>query len=95
MDLALEGVLVWPVPTSVKSDTPSSRAFRGVATLRAMLDLGESRCEDFEFDLAKCEDRFPPYTDLPDGRHASRLDDCLSGVKGEELLRGTVVAAVR
>lgn len=58
LDLELEGVLV-PVPTSVKSETPSSSARRGVATTRAMLDLGESLCV-LDEDLVKCVARFPP-----------------------------------
>jgi hypothetical protein len=58
LDLELEGVLT-PVPTSVKSETPSSRARRGVATTRAMFDLGESLCV-LDEDLVKCAERFPP-----------------------------------
>ena len=42
LDLLLEGVLA-PVPIRVKSETPSSRARRGVCVALAMLDLGESR----------------------------------------------------
>lgn len=82
LDLALVGVLVRPVPVRAKSDTPSSRALRGVETPLAMLDFGESRCAALELDRAKCEVRLPPYDDL----------DCLSGVNGEESrLTGTVL----
>jgi len=80
------GVLA-PVPVSVKSETPSSRARRGVWTPLAMLDFGESRCEGLEADL-KCDERLPPYVD---DRMLS-LSNFLSGVKGEELL---AIAAVR
>lgn len=71
LDLALAGVLLNPVPVKAKSETPSSRALRGVVTPLAMLDLGESRCAA---DLAKWEARFPLYNDL----------ECFSGVNGEE-----------
>lgn len=73
-----------PVPTSVKSETPSSRARRGVCAVLAMFDLGESRCV-LEEDFWKCAARFPPYVDL-DARRLSSLDVGRSGVKGDELL---------
>jgi hypothetical protein len=41
--LLLAGVLVHPVPVKVKSETPSSRARRGVCVVLAMFDFGESR----------------------------------------------------
>lgn len=90
-DLLLAGVLR-PVPVSVKSDTPSSRARRGVWVLLAILDFGESRCLDDVF--AKCDDRFPPYDDFEDILFP--LSDFLSGVKGDEwLLIAKVVIRVR
>lgn len=97
LDLAELGVLA-PVPVSVKSETPSSRARRGVATPLAMLDFGESRCDALEADL-KCEDRFPPYVDLPDLMLWLSYT-LLSGVNGEELLtacraRGDGVRGIR
>ncbi len=77
-DLLLAGVLQ-PVPVNVKSETPSSRARRGVFVLLAILDFGESRC--LEADFAKCDDKFPPYVDFEDVLISS---DFLSGVKGDE-----------
>lgn len=93
-DLLLLGVLA-PVPVRVKSETPSSRARRGVATPLAMLDFGESRC--LEADL-KCEERFPPYVD---DRMLWLSYVLLSGVNGDELLfcacrvRGEGVKGIR
>jgi len=88
----LTGVLA-PVPVSVKSETPSSRARRGVCVVLAMLDFGESRCEFLEADFAKCEVRFPPYVDLDDFISS---DPFLSGVNGEEwLLAARAVVRVR
>jgi hypothetical protein len=60
--LLLAGVLA-PVPIRVKSETPSSRARRGVAVFLAIFDFGESLCV-LDEDLVKCEERFPPYVDL-------------------------------
>jgi hypothetical protein len=88
LDLLLLGVLQ-PVPVSVKSETPSSKARRGVCAPLAMFDFGESRCCVLEADFVKCDDKFPPYVDLM----LSFSNVFLSGVKGEELL--CVMAVVR
>jgi hypothetical protein len=92
--LLLAGVLVQPVPVRVKSETPSSRARRGVAVALAMFDFGESRCDVLEADFEKCEERLPPYVDV-DARMLSFLDDGLSGVKGDELLTAKVIVRAR
>jgi len=97
-DLLLPGVFA-PVPVSVKSDTPSSRARRGVCALLAMLDFGESRCAFREADFVKCDDRFPPYVDF-DALMLSLSKVLPSGVKGEVLLvvvrtRGEGVRGIR
>lgn len=85
LDRLLAGVLhPGPVPASVKSETPSSRARRGVRVSLAMLDFGESRWVVLETDLAKCEERLPPYVE--DGRVVSISDAFLSGVNGEGVL---------
>ena len=80
---ALDGVLLLcdPVPVRLKSDRPSSKAFRGVATTRAIFDLGESRWF-LVVDRARCAVRFPEYTDLDAARSPSLPD--FSGVNGEE-----------
>ena len=75
MDLELSE-LFKPVPVRVKSDTPSSRALRGVQTTRAMFDFGDSRRGFFEVDRVRCAMKLPPYVDL----------DFPSGVKGEVLI---------
>lgn len=91
-DLLLAGVLQ-PVPVRVKSETPSSKARRGVCAFLAMLDFGESRCDVLEADFAKCDDRFPPYVDLD---ALFSFSDFLSGVKGDEwLLIAIFVVRVR
>ena len=90
-DLLLLGVFA-PVPVSVKSETPSSRARRGVCAFLAILDFGESRCVVLDADFAKCDVRFPPYVDLDD-LMLSLSNVFLSGVKGDELLFD--IAAVR
>jgi hypothetical protein len=92
LDRLLLGVLQ-PVPVSAKSETPSSRARRGVCVLLAMLDFGESRCVFLEDDFAKCDARFPPYVDLEDTLMVSPSDAFLSGVNGEEFRDSLVVCA--
>ena len=92
-DLLLLGVFA-PVPVSVKSETPSSRARRGVCAFLAILDFGESRCVFLDADFVKCEDRFPPYVDFDD-LILSLSNVFLSGVKGEELLFDIVAVRVR
>ena len=91
-DRLLLGVLQ-PVPVSAKSETPNSKARRGVWTPLAMFDFGESRCDIFEVDFVKCDDRFPPYTDLVATLSLSNV--FLSGVKGEELLFDIAAAWAR
>ncbi len=54
-----------------------------------MFDFGDSRYADLEVDLAKYCDKLPPYVDCDVARMLS--DDCLGGVKGEELFE-TLVA---
>ncbi len=82
------------MPVSVKSETPSSKARRGVCALLAMFDFGESRCDVLEADFAKCDDRFPPYVDLDDLMLSFSMV-FLSGVKGDELLFDNVVVRLR
>jgi hypothetical protein len=93
--LLLAGVFVQPVPVRVKSETPSSRARRGVCVARAMFDFGESRWVVLELDFEKCEERLPPYVDLVDARTLSCWEVGLSGVKGEELLTARVIVRAR
>jgi len=88
----LRGVL-HPVPVSAKSETPSSRARRGVCTPLAMFDLGESRCDVRDADFVKCDDKFPPYTDFVATLSLSNV--FLSGVKGDELLFDITAVRVR
>ena len=90
LDRELAGVL-HPVPVSVKSETPSSRARRGVCAFLAIFDFGESRCEGLEADLVKIDVKFPLYIGLE-----VFSDAFLSGVNGEEpLLNANVVVRVR
>ena len=94
-DRLLAGVLhPVPVPVSVKSETPSSRARRGVCVPLAMLDFGESRCDVLDADFVKCDDRFPPYVNFVDVLTHSLSDTFLSGVNGDDCLLVTT-AAVR
>ena len=93
-DRLLAGVLA-PVPVSVKSETPSSRARRGVCVPLAMLDFGESRCGVLEVDFEKCDDRFPLYVDFDAALMLSLSNVFLSGVKGDELLTDNVVVRLR
>ena len=89
-DLLLLGVLQ-PVPVSVKSETPSSKARRGVCAPLVMFDFGESRCCILEADFVNFDDKFPPYVDLM----LSFSNVFLSGVKGEELLCAMAVVRAR
>jgi len=94
LDRLLAGVL-HPVPVRAKSETPSSRARRGVCAPLAMLDFGESRCDVLDADFEKWEDKFPPYVDFEDARMLSLFNVCLSGVKRDELFIERVAVRVR
>jgi hypothetical protein len=90
----LTGVL-HPVPVRAKSETPSSRACRGVWTPFAMLDFGESRCDLLVDDFAKCAVKFPPYVDLAGLMLSSAETFFSGGVNGDDWLTERFCVRVR